>query len=278
MTQPFVKWAGGKRQLLPAILSRLPTDIRTFYEPFVGGGAVFFALAREGAFDQARVNDLNEDLIQAYRTLADANGLVSVIALLKTYPYDRTFFEDIRRRVPRELSDAERTARFIYLNRAGFNGLYRVNRKGEFNVPFGKYTNPTICDESNLKAVHECLQQKVSFHLQDFEPFVESAQEGDAVYFDPPYLPVSDTANFTEYTEEGFGITEHRRLAATFRRLAERGVAVLLSNSDMPQIRALFEGFRIDTVAARRNINSDGDKRGPVSELLVGANLPSLDL
>lgn len=273
MTQPFVKWAGGKRQLLPAILSRLPFETKTFYEPFLGGGAVFFAMAREGVFERACVNDLNEELIQAYRTLASETLVKEVITLLKSYPHDRTFFEGLRPKLPATASEVERTARFIYLNRVGFNGLYRVNKKGEFNVPFGQYENPTICDESNLLAVSECLRNNVEFQCQDFAASVSSAQAGDTVYFDPPYLPVSETANFTEYTEGGFPFSEHRRLAQTFRELANRGVAVLLSNSDVPKVRELYDGFRIDVVNARRNINSDGAKRGPVTELLVSANL-----
>jgi DNA adenine methylase len=275
MTQPFVKWAGGKRQLLPAILSRLPMDIRTFYEPFVGGGAVFFALAREGTFNQAVINDLNEDLMQAYRMLASSDGVGAVCTLLKTYPFEPAFFTEIRSRNPNTLNEAEKTARFIYLNKAGFNGLYRVNKKGEFNVPIGKYTNPNICDEDNLIAVSQCLHQKIEFQSQDFETSVEPAVAGDVVYFDPPYLPRSETSNFTAYTEEGFGLSAHKRLADTFKRLAERGVVVLLSNADVPKTHELYEGFTIDIVEARRNINSKGDKRGNVTECLIGANLPA---
>jgi len=276
MTQPFVKWAGGKRQILPAILSRLPTEIVTYYEPFVGGGAVFFALAHEGAFDRAVINDLNSELMDSFRTFG-AGGVQGVIDLLSTYPHERGFFEDLRRLIPAELSLEARTARFIYLNRIGFNGLYRVNKKGQFNVPFGQYENPTICDESNLRAVAKVLVG-VEAQCQDFAVSVEPARPGDTVYFDPPYIPLSETSNFTAYTEGGFGLREHERLARCFRQLAERGVSVLLSNSDTERSRELYDGFKVEQVKARRNINSKGTKRGEVSELLVSANLPDQGL
>lgn len=276
MTQPFVKWAGGKRQILPAILGRLPTEIKTYYEPFVGGGAVFFALAHEGAFDRAVINDLNSELTDAFQTLG-TGGAQAVIDLLSTYPHERGFFENLRRHVPAELSLEARAARFIYLNRIGFNGLYRVNQKGQFNVPFGKYENPTICDEDNLLAVAKALVG-VEVQCRDFEGSVEPSKPGDTVYFDPPYIPLSETSNFTAYTEGGFGLREHERLAQCFRRLADRGVAVLLSNSDTAKSRELYDGLKIERVMARRNINSKGTKRGEVSELLVSANLPDQDL
>lgn len=272
MTYPFLKWAGGKRQLLPAILNRLPSEMGTFYEPFLGGGAVLFALAREGCFRKAVVNDVNQELVHTYETLRSSEGVNGVIALLKTYPYERTFYDEMRARIPANLTPVEAAARFIYLNRTGFNGLYRVNKDGRFNVPFGAYTNPTICDDSNLLAVRDCLKD-VTFESRDFEESVAPATAGDVVYFDPPYLPKSATSNFTSYTEKGFSLAEHRRLAALFRRLADRGVRCLLSNSDVPLTRELYEGLKVETVDARRNINSDGDGRGAVTEILVSANL-----
>lgn len=272
MTYPFLKWAGGKRQLLPAILNRLPSEMGTFYEPFLGGGAVLFALAREGCFEKAIVNDVNQELIATYSILRSPTGVSEVIALLKTYRYERAFYDQIRALMPANLTPVEAAARFIFLNRTGFNGLYRVNKDGRFNVPFGAYTNPTICDDSNLLAVRDCLKH-VTFESRDFEDSVSSAKEGDVVYFDPPYLPKSPTSNFTSYTEKGFNLAEHRRLAALFRRLADRGVSCLLSNSDVPLTRELYEGLKVETVDARRNINSDGDGRGTVTEILVSANL-----
>lgn len=271
--QPFIKWAGGKRQILPAILQRLPEEIATYYEPFLGGGAVFFALDAEDAFDRAVVGDNNPELMNTYSTLSKAAELEEVISLLKGYPYEVEFFNSMRKKHPKDLSQVERAARFLYLNKTCFNGLYRVNKAGLFNVPFGKYTNPNICDEGNLREAHSALQRRVSFSQLDFEEQVAGAVSGDTVYFDPPYMPLSETANFTEYMAGGFDLPEHQRLAACFRGLAERGVKVLLSNSDTPEVRALYVGFQIDTVSAKRNINSDGDKRGFVSEVLVMANL-----
>lgn len=273
MTHPFVKWAGGKRQLLPSILCRLPEKIDTFYEPFVGGGAVFFSLADKGLFQSAVVNDLNHDLMTAFRTFA-AGHVEEVIHLLQSYPYEEGFYYDMRARAPKDMSDVEKTSRFIYLNRTGFNGLYRVNKLGEFNVPFGDYTNPTICDAVNLRSVARILSGNVRILEQDFEECVNSAKSGDFVYFDPPYLPISETSNFTSYTKDGFGYAEHVKLANTFTRLAKSGVAVLLSNSNHPAIRKLYDGFRIARVRAKRNINSKGASRGAIHELLISANLP----
>lgn len=272
--QPFIKWAGGKRQLLPAILSRMPSGMGTYYEPFIGGGAVFFVLDAEDAFDQAIIGDCNPELINAYSTLSDLTQLETVITLLKGYPYDRTFYEEMRKKKPADLTAAERAARFIYLNRTGFNGLYRVNKKGEFNVPFGKYTNPTICDEANLRQVSGALRQdRVTCRIGDFEAQVVSAKAGDMVYFDPPYMPLSITSSFTEYMAGGFTLTDQERLARCFKVLADRGVGVLLSNSDTPKVRELYAGFQQDVVSAKRSINAKADRRGPVSELLIHANL-----
>lgn len=272
--KPFIKWAGGKRQLLPEILSRLPATMNTYFEPFVGGGAVFYALHAKGSFLHAVINDLNSELITTYRTLSDPILLDEVVTLLKGYPYEKEFYDDLRTQLPVDLSDSQVCARFIYLNHVGFNGLYRVNKRGAFNVPFGTFVNPKICDEENLRLVSEALRlTKVTCTNIDFEKAVESAQEGDVVYFDPPYLPVSPTAKFTEYLAGGFGLQEHERLAACVRTLAGKGVKVLLSNSDTATTRRLYEGFAIDTVSARRAINSKGDARGPVSEVLIKANL-----
>ena len=267
---PIVKWAGGKRQLLSEIRRRLPKKIETYYEPFVGGGAVFFALANRKAFKKAVLNDMNSELVDTYRVLSDGRT-EEVIELLKTYPYDPDFYNEIRARSI-GLSQVERVARFLYLNKTGFNGLYRVNSKGGFNVPFGKYTNPNIVNAGGLLEAAKVLQG-VTLECQDFSLSVANAQKGDVVYFDPPYLPKSDTANFTAYTEGGFGLPEHEKLAALFRELAARGVSVLLSNADVPVTRQLYRGFRVSRVQSKRNINSSGEKRGLVGEILVGVNL-----
>jgi DNA adenine methylase len=268
---PFVKWAGGKRQLLASIRRRLPSQMNTYYEPFVGGGTVFFALANRGAFKRAVLNDLNLELADTYTALATGK-VQSIIDLLKSYPYNQDFFTELRTLVPTELSLEERAARFLYLNKTAFNGLFRVNQSGGFNVPFGRYTNPTICDSDNLQEAAKALQG-VTIECQDFSLSVSSAQAGDVIYFDPPYLPKSSTANFVSYTKEGFGVKEHQRLAQLYKDLAGRGVSVLLSNADLPTVRKLYQEFQIDSIQAKRSINSDGDKRGLVGEVLIGANL-----
>ena len=264
---PFAKWCGGKTKLLPEILPRLPEKIRTYYEPFLGGGAVFFALAAEGRFKRAVVGDANKELMETYASLLVEPD--KVIALLSKHVYDEEYYYAVRASRPR--SSAARAARMIYLNRTGFNGLYRVNRKGEFNVPFGRYTNPTICDEENLRAVSRTIRSCGSFRGKagDFELTAKKARKGDAVYYDPPYVPLSKTANFTAYVKGGFGEAEHVRLRDCFKALDERGVHVLLSNSDTPLVRRLYKGFRISKVKAPRRINSKGVKRGDVSELLI---------
>lgn len=268
---PFVKWAGGKRHALSQIRNLLPEKQKTYYEPFVGGGSVFFALANRKAFERAVINDLNSELVDAYRALATGK-VQDIIELLSTYPYDRDFFLDIRTKVPSELPLEERVARFIYLNKTCFNGLYRVNSKGEFNAPFGKYTNPTVCDAEGLREAARALQG-VTIECQDFALSVAASEPGDAIYFDPPYLPSSETANFTAYTSEGFTLADHERLANTFQELADRGVTVLLSNADVKTTRKLYAGHWITRIQARRSINCSADKRGPVGEVLVGANL-----
>lgn len=269
--EPIVKWAGGKRQLLAQIRRRLPKKISTYYEPFVGGGAVYFALANRKTFDKAVISDANQELINAYTVLEDGR-VQELIDILITYQNTREFFDQTKALNPTELTPLLRAARFIYLNKTGFNGLYRVNGSGGFNVPYGKYPNPNFCDAPRLREAARALKG-TTIRCIDFESAVANAKEGDAIYFDPPYLPKSDTSNFTAYTDKGFGINEHTRLARVFREKAEAGVAVLLSNSDTKIARELYRGFRISRVQAVRSINSDGEKRGPIGELLISANL-----
>jgi DNA adenine methylase len=261
---PLLKWAGGKRQLIDVILAHLPAKMETYFEPFVGGGAVFFALAAEGRFRHARLSDQNRELIETYRAVRD--DVDEVIAELSLMDHSEDDYYRIRATNPRK--PARRAARMIYLNRTGYNGLYRVNRAGRFNVPFGRYKNPKICDEARLRAVARALAG-VELSVADFETACSDARCGDAVYFDPPYVPVSATARFAEYHHQPFGSHEHERLADLYRRLACKGVSTLLSNSDVPFTRGLYREFDVGTVAARRNINSRATARGPISELLV---------
>jgi DNA adenine methylase len=267
--QPFVKWAGGKRKVLPSILRHLPKKIGHYFEPFVGGGAVYFALANKKAFEAATVNDLNDELITTYKLIA-SDRVHDIVALLGTYQHAREFYHHLRQ-IPGQgiKSDVVKAARFLYLNKTCFNGLYRVNRKGEFNVPFGAYKNPTICDEAALLRAHDALQG-TTFLSQDFVKATEAATLGDFVYFDPPYLPISSTSSFTAYTAGGFSWKDHERLAAHCRELVGRGVHVVVSNSDNPGILELYEeGFDIHRVQAPRSINSKGDRRGLINELVI---------
>src|SRR5450432_3562659 len=269
--KPVLKWAGGKRQLLGPILAFIdqafPDGIRKYYEPFVGGAAVFFELVAQGKFKQARLSDKNEDLIRVYRALRDdADSVILELKKLCKSEHGEEFYYKVREQRPTKTS--ARAARLIYLNKTGYNGLYRVNRSGDFNVPYGRYKRPRILDESRLLAAASALQG-VELEVEDFEHSCKKAKPGDFVYFDPPYLPVSKTASFAEYHSEAFAFAEHERLAKTFAKLTKRGVSVLLSNSDTPETRALYAGFETQTVLAKRAINSDATRRGAVSELLV---------
>ena len=268
--KPLVKWAGGKRQLLPHIHAALPADApQRFYEPFIGGGAVLFSL--EPA--RARVNDLNGELINLYEVVRD--GVDELIAELAGYPNETEFFYALRaadrdaRRFA-ALSPVERAARTLYLNRTCYNGLYRVNAAGQFNAPFGRYKNPTICDEGTLRAVHRYFADNdVAFSQGDFAAAVAEAREGDFVYFDPPYDPVNVTSSFTGYQKGGFDRTEQERLKEVCDDLDRRGVKFLLSNSATDFIRELYADYEVGIVGATRAINSVGSRRGKVDEVLV---------
>jgi DNA adenine methylase len=260
--RPFVKWAGGKRQLLEQLRPLLPAEFGRYYEPFAGGAAVFFALGRSDAV----LADMNAELMNVYVAVRD--GAENVIAELRKYRYGAVHYYRAREANVARMSPAQRAARTIYLNRTGYNGLYRVNRAGKFNVPMGRHTNPTLCDADNLRACAGALQG-VDVRVQDFEAAASGARKGDLVYFDPPYVPVSDTADFTSYVPGGFGADQQRRLAALFARLAARGVHVVLSNSDTSTVRKLYAGFRIERVMAARFINSRGTRRGKVGEVVV---------
>lgn len=261
---PFLKWAGGKGRILPQLLQHFPKDVhnRRYYEPFVGGGAVFFALQPR----QSHLFDLNPDLVEAYCVVRDR--VEELIAALGAHSNDPGHFYHVRAQDTSTLSPVERAARLLYLNRTCFNGLYRVNRRGEFNVPFGKYANPTICNVEGLRASSRALQG-VTIEHADFAEATHCARAGDFVYFDPPYVPLSPTSSFTAYYSHKFGEEEHKRLARTFAALAERGVTVALSNSDTPLVRMLYADFTIASIVARRNINSKADRRGAVREVLI---------
>lgn len=268
VARPVLKWAGGKAKLVPKILARLPTKIETYYEPFVGGAAVFFALSSEARFKRAVLSDRNSELVDVYKAIKKDVG--ALIKALGQHTYDRDAFYAVRAEDPSGLDLFERAARTIYLNKTGYNGLYRVNKSGGFNVPFGRYTNPNICDEPRLLRASAALK-KVRLEVADFQAATSNAKAGDAVYFDPPYVPLSKTSSFTAYHHEAFNDAEHQRLADLFAMLAERGVTVALSNSDTPATRRLFKGFRVERIRVARPINSKSEKRGDVSEILASA-------
>ncbi|MBN1960773.1 MAG: DNA adenine methylase [Deltaproteobacteria bacterium] len=260
--RPFLKWAGGKTQLIPEILARFPKVFRKYHEPFMGGGAVFFALAP----NRAILSDINADLVDTYRAIRDEPE--AVISALQRHQVTEADYYRVRSQKRGELSLVAAAARTIYLNRTCYNGLYRVNLKGEFNVPFGRYANPTICNSENLYLASLALQN-VKIRCEDALAIDKRVQRGDLVYFDPPYDPLSPTSSFTTYARGGFGNEQQAALADLFIKLANRGVHVVLSNSDTPFIRELYRDFRIDSVYARRAINSRADRRGHVREVIV---------
>lgn len=263
--RPFIKWAGGKRQLLDELLSGLP-DFGNYHEPFLGGGALFFKLEAMGRVRAAYLSDSNEELINAYSAIK--NNVFEVINELCSGKYvnEREAFYRIRAEMPK--ISVQRAARFIYLNKTAYNGLYRVNSRGEFNAPFGRYEKPKICDEGNLLRVQEALQ-KDALYCGDFGVVLNNAKRGDLVYFDPPYAPLSKTANFTGYTKESFGEEEQGRLLEAYKALDKRGCYVLLSNSYTEFTAQLYGEFEQEIVHASRAINCQGDKRGKVRELIV---------
>ena len=271
---PFLKWAGGKRDLLEQYGPLFPAGpVRAYFEPFVGSGAVFFALRGRGFAAHYHLSDANEELINVYRVVQ--GDLAGLIARLREH--QRCHSEDYYYRVrdqdrepgwPDGVGPTERAARMIYLNRTCYNGLWRVNSAGRFNVPVGRYRRPRILDEPRLRAAARALEG-VCLNCLPFAEAVAGAQAGDFVYFDPPYVPASHTANFTSYNPDGFGPAQQAALARTFRDLHKRGCRVMLSNSNTPLVRELYRGFRLVEVRARRRINSRSDGRGPVGELVV---------
>ncbi|MGM0574600.1 MAG: DNA adenine methylase [Myxococcota bacterium] len=260
--RPVLKWAGGKKRLLHELLPRLPERFGRYFEPFFGGGALYFSLQPE----VATLGDVNSELMTVYRCVRDE--LDALVAHLQRHRYEKDYYYRMRALDPRDLTPVERASRTIYLNRTCFNGLYRVNRRGQFNVPFGRYSNPVICQEDRLEAASRVLQN-TSLREGDFRWVVDEAREGDLVYFDPPYQPISRTSNFTSYAAGGFGEDDQVGLADVFARLASRGVRCVLSNSDTPLVRELYEDFRVETVLAPRAISRRADGRRPVREVIV---------
>lgn len=285
--KPFLKWAGGKRKLTDRILHKFPKDwdpfTGTYYEPFLGGGAVFFALVaamNEGIgplVEKAVLGDANEELVRTYRAVQlDVEPLIRQLSRFgeqgacadpQCDGLTRRHYEFVRALDVDPMCDCRVATRMIYLNKLGFNGLYRVNGSGRFNVAFGKYKNPTICDADNLRECNRALRC-ASVASVDFESLVSGAKQGDVIYFDPPYEPLSKTANFTGYTN-GWSKKDPERLATLFRMLAGRGAFPIVSNHDTPEVREMYQGFQIERVEMIRSINSRGDRRRAVGEVLV---------
>ncbi|MBB6444033.1 DNA adenine methylase [Bacillus benzoevorans] len=271
LVQPFLKWAGGKRQLLPEIRKYIPQSINTYYEPFIGAGAVLFDLQPK----KAVINDVNIELVNIYHVVK--HNVDELIDTLKKHENgnESDYFYAIRcldrnKEEYTQLSAVEKAARMIYLNKTCFNGLFRVNSKGQFNVPFGKYKNPQIVNENILRAVHTYLSTNdVTILNRDFSDVTAPAEKGDFVYFDPPYDPLSDTSSFTSYSLDGFRKEDQIRLRDTFAELDKKGCKVLLSNSATDFIKDIYSDFHIEIVSATRNINSVASKRGKIDEVLV---------
>ena len=269
--KPFLKWVGGKRQSLPHLLgaiSRLDS-FGKYHEPFLGGGALYFELWQKGLLNSgASLTDINDKLIEVYLQVRDAVDTVIELLSRHSETHDENHYYGVRAKVPK--SPAARAARLLYLNKVCYNGLFRENSRGEFNVPMGRYKNPRICDAVNLRACSVALCN-TAIQATSFEHVLACATPGDLVYFDPPYQPLTRTASFTAYSKDGFCEESQRRLANAFADLASRRVNVLLSNSDTPLIQGLYRDFRVSRILARRSVNSRGDLRGHISELIISS-------
>ena len=252
--------------MLPHLLKRLPASLSRYYEPFMGSAALYFALVRENRVRQATLSDTNQELVDTFIAVRDC--VEQVMDLLRTYEYSHDFYYQMRAKDPETLPIAERAARMIYLNKTGYNGLYRVNQKGKFNVPFGRYKSPRFYDRDNLICVSEALQNTDIF-WRPFDDILLYAQPGDVVYFDPPYVPVSVSSNFTSYHANGFGIEDQVQLANVYSELTERGVLAILSNSYTETVLALYKRYDIHLAPATRMINSNASRRGKLLEVIV---------
>ncbi len=270
---PFVKWAGGKGSLIETLLAFVPPAFSKYYEPFLGGGALFFALWNQTMEFHASLSDTNRDLINAYRVVREEpNELIGVLGRIQEdYLHSKNlseFYYEKRRWHPTSRVDS--AARLIFLNKTCYNGLYRVNSRGEFNVPFGRYTRPRIADPENIIAVSIALQKtKAELQASDYRKSLSKCEDSDFVYLDPPYQPRTRTSSFTGYTKEGFSEGDQIELAEEFMRLVDRGCTVLLSNSETPLTRKLYSRFKTLSIAVNRPINSVGSGRTGYDELIV---------
>ena len=262
-TGPFVKWAGGKKQLLDRLKSRMPAAYERYYEPFIGGGALLLDVQPELAI----INDTNEQLLNVYQQLKiDTEAVINAVNVLDADPCDTARYLAIREKYNTKIKahelDAECAALMIWINKHCFNGLYRVNSKGLFNVPYNNKSDGVSIDATNLRNIGLYLQSRdIEIRQGDFEDACMDVAPGDFVYFDSPYVPISETANFTDYTKDGFSLEDHKRLAALYRKLAAQGTKVMLSNHNVPLVHELYIGFTIEEVDVRRAINRNAAKR-----------------
>lgn len=260
---PFVKWAGGKKQLLERLKERMPETYGRYYEPFIGGGALLLDVQPKNAV----INDVNEQLLNVYRQLkADAEAVISILRELDSVECDKEHYLKMRaeynKKIAAHILDAECAALTIWINKHCFNGLYRVNSKGLFNVPYNNKVGGVSMSEENLRGIGLYLSSgDIEIREGDFEAACADIQAGDFVYFDSPYIPVSETANFTDYTKDGFGYEDHCRLAELFKRLDAAGVKVMLSNHNVDLVYELYDGFKIEGIDVKRAINRDASKR-----------------
>lgn len=266
---PFTKWIGGKRQLLSDLKILLPNNYNHYYEPFIGGGALFFELAPETAV----INDCNSELINAYQVIK--NNPIELIQSLNLHKkknskeYFYKLRETDRNGMIESFSNVERASRILYMLRVNFNGLYRVNSKGQFNVPYGRYKNPKIVDEQNILEISKFLNSNnIKILNSDFQDAVATAKKDDLVYFDPPYMPLT-ASSFTNYTADGFDIDDQIRLRDLMFDLTQKGVKVMISNSSAPLIYELYHEFNIHTVQATRMVNSKVSHRGKINEVII---------
>ncbi len=270
MISPILKWVGGKRQLLSEIIPLINKNCSTYVEPFVGGGAVFFDLQPKKAI----INDYNAELINVYTVVRDNVG--ALIKALEKHNENNSeeYFYEVRgldrTEAFKTMSNVEKAARIIYLNKTCFNGLYRVNAAGQFNSPYGKYKNPNIVNATTLKAMSKYLNSgKIDIRQGDYKDVLKGLRKGAFVYLDPPYMPISTSSSFTGYTENGFSYDKQKELRDECDKLHKKGIAFLQSNSDCPEIRELYKDYDIITVQARRSINSNAKKRGEINEVLI---------
>ena len=265
-TYPIVKWVGGKRQLMFELLKNRPKSYNRYFEPFIGGGALFFELQPENAY----ISDMNDELINLYSVVRD--NVYELISDLNKHEVSKEYFLEIRNldRTDeyKNLSNVQRASRFIYLNRTCFNGLYRVNSQGQFNVPFGNYKNPRIVDENNLLNCSELLKN-TEIKCADFSEILTKVKKGDFVYFDPPYVPLNETSSFTSYTKEGFDMDMQFKLREVCDELDSMGVMFMLSNSDTKFVNELYSNYEIKKVFASRAVNANAEGRGKITEVLV---------